>query len=253
MRNDSRDSKIQQKEYLLSVLKDFGSKGPYANYNTMTLLSNMNTENLDNHYKQNLIIGDKLFDSSKVEFAKSEERGLISPQQRRKELEEAVKHQMEMARWNDKIRGLTKKNRVYKNGFRSGIVGLDSPVNPETIFYSEEGQKFQETLKKAEKHGESRMRRLSNKAGTNASVEFFNRKFDEKTVRPPVRVVERNAKKVVELPHVKVWGDTNHRLFGEVQKKTKEERKQYLVGQETRGRAWDIITMRTDLPRNKAL
>jgi len=245
IRNEPRDAYVPQREYLHKIYKDFATKGPKNDINTLVLMTGTDVDVLDKQYHPVLSPYGKTFDPSKLEPHKQSNE-FMSPKQRREQIEEVKNNQNEYDKWSKKIKELTKMQRVYKNGFRSGILGLDNPISTGTALYKEENEKYLERVKASEFIENKRKQELNRKVGSNATIEFFNRNFNPEEVKPPHQIVEGNRKKHVELSHVEVWKDSKSRLFGDITEKSSEKRKNYLMEQDTRGRKWDIISGRVD-------
>lgn len=245
MSNDPRDSKIQQKEYMLNIFRDFGSKGVRTDINTLALMSETDPQITQNHYSGYFSPYEKKFDPSKLEFA-NQPSPFMTPKQRQEQVQDIKANQAEFEKWNGRIKELTKRNRVYKNGYKSGILGVDGPLNSHTLMFREENDKFLTKQKDTETIENRRKKQLDTWTGSNSAVEFLNRKFNEDDVKPPKTMVEKNVKRHVDLPHVEAWKDSRARLFGEVNEKVSEQRRNHLIEMDNRGRNWNIITARVD-------
>jgi len=250
IRNEPRNANIPQREYLHKIYKDFGAKGTKSDVNTLVLITGTEPEVLDKVYKPPISPYGKTFDPSKLEAFK-QSGDFMSPKQRREQIEEVKTNQLEYEKWSKKIKELTKMQRVYKNGFRSGILGLDNPISQDTLLYKEEHQKYLARLKASEMIEHRRMQELSKRMGTNPTLEFLNRDFNPEEVKPPQQMVEKNKKRHVEMAHVEAWKDSRSRLFGNVTEKNSEKRKKFLDEMDTRGRKWDIISGRVDNFENR--
>ena len=145
-------------------------------------------------------------------------------------------------KWKEKKKGIAKKYRVYKNGFKSGILGIDNPNNDETLLYKEEHKVIDEMKKNVKAIETRRLDQLQNLTKTNSLVEFYNRNFDIKTTEPLNPIVSRNGKLSVDMQHTTKWRNTTDRIFGQHEIAHSTDRANYLKSQETKGRKWDILS-----------
>jgi len=231
----------REKAYLINFSKDFTIKEVRNNTNNLVTNSKTDRSKLNQYYTREYGEFEKTFDPSKLEFS-VQGNALVSPQAQREQLKEIRLNQAEMAKWKEKKKQLAKKYRVYKNGFKSGILGIDNPTNDETLLYKEEHKTITEMKKNVNDIETRRLDQLKNLTKTNSLVEFFNRNFDAKTTEPLNPIVSRNGKLSVDLAHTTKWKNTTDRLFGQHEISHSTQRANYLKSQETKGRKWDILS-----------
>jgi len=231
----------REKAYLINFSKDFTIKEARNNTNNLVTNSKTDQPRLEQYYTKEYGGFDKTFDPSKLEFS-IQGTSLVSPQERRVQLQEIKQNQIEMLKWKEKKKEMSKKYRVYKNGFKSGILGLDNPTNDETLMYKEEHKVIAEMKQNVKNIEARRLDQLKNLTKTNSLVEFYNRNFDIKTTEPLNPIVSRNAKKSIDMAHTNKWRNTTDRLFGQHEISHSVERANYLKSQETKGRNWDILS-----------
>eukprot|EP00826_Nyctotherus_ovalis_P043800 TRINITY_DN4661_c0_g2_i1.p1 TRINITY_DN4661_c0_g2~~TRINITY_DN4661_c0_g2_i1.p1 ORF type:complete len:241 (+),score=72.46 TRINITY_DN4661_c0_g2_i1:48-770(+) len=78
----------------------------------------------------------KQFDPKKL-INYAEDKNGQSPQDRRKELEEVKRNMKSLHEYKEAHAFANKRNRVVKAGWKNGIQGVDSVMNPKTFFYKD--------------------------------------------------------------------------------------------------------------------
>lgn len=78
----------------------------------------------------------KQFDPEKL-ISYTEDKSGQSPQDRRRELEEAKRNMRSLHEYKEARAFATKRSRVVRAGWKNGIQGVDSVMNPDTFFYKD--------------------------------------------------------------------------------------------------------------------
>ena len=238
----------REKAYLINFSKDFTIKEAKNNTNNLVTNSKVDQQGLEKYCIREFSVPEKHFTPNKLEFS-VQGTSLMSPEAKREQLKEIKINQIELAKWKEKNKEKTKKYRVYKNGFKSGILGVDNPNNEETMLYKEEHQVIKNMKEHVKKIEMRRQEQLDNWTKSDHMIEFFNRNFDKTTALPLKQIVEKNSRKIISMEHTKCWRDTQDRLFGLREEQHSKERASYLKSQESKGRNFDIISFaKNDLP-----
>jgi len=199
---------------------------------------------LENHYRKNFASAERNFDSSKLEFS-SQANPPMSPRQRRNQVTETATEQQEYSRWKEHNMHLTKQNRIYQNAYKNGILGLDNPMNENTLLYRDQYDNLNKLHDERNKIEARRSLQVAEWSKTSPILEFHNQNFNRKLVEPPLKIVPGNGKIAVKSEHTQKWNDTHSRLFtgiGSQNEKYSIDRAYQIRNQENRGRKWDAIT-----------
>ena len=81
------------------------------------------------------------YDPNKLNFDQ-EKTGLMSHFDRRNEIEEIKKNRQNFHEFKDAHSFGSKRDRIVKSGWKNGIVGVDSVMNPNTFFYKDQQKKM---------------------------------------------------------------------------------------------------------------
>jgi hypothetical protein len=230
-------------------VKDFSYKLPSNRYNQMVSNSppKLPAENMKAFYDKNFVPKDQAFDRSKLLYASIELNGTL-PTQRRAEMEESKQNQLKYSEWKGKNMEINKKHRVFKNGYRSGIMGFDGPMNDQTQIYKEDHDILTTTLVNKRKIEDRHLRDLEKTTRTTAEIEFHNKAAKDLETPEKLKaalampIAHHNGKIHVKEEFVKKWSDTQNRLFGAEVDKYSLPRAAYLRNQELRGRNADILS-----------
>jgi len=186
----------------------------------------------------------KRHDPTKLDYIVQQER-LMTPQERLKQINETKKEQKEFANWKDHLRESIKKTRIYKNGYRSGILALYTPLNDRTLLYKEEKAKIDHLHSHREAIESKRMEQIKGIFDSSSAIDFHNKTFDKRTTVPPRKIVEKNARAPVLAGFTEDWKDTHKRIFNGLATHIENysvDRAKFLRNQEQQGRNFNPIT-----------
>lgn len=235
-----RPSVEKEPAYLQKVITNFTMKEAKNFTNSLVADTKVDPEKTKKHYEKEFGILEKTFDPSKLEYSDQPIR-LVTPQQKRIQLVEVKKNQVEMGKWRERKAEVAKKLRVYRGGYRSGILGVDTPMNEGTMLYKDEYEKIKDMKEKSIKIERRRLGQLTETSKSNSMLEFFNKNFDKTTALPAPKIVDKNRRKTPDLPHAQ-WKNSADRLFHQPsEKRYSVERAKHLREQETKGRDWNFL------------
>lgn len=145
----------------------------------------------------------------------------------------------------DKLRK-QKKFRVIHGAHRSGVMGIDHPLNPETLLYNGEDAYERFRAEERRKIQEKRQTSLTRHEGTHPGITFLNprstkRIGEDKIVKEESTNPLQHSKKRVNEPFKQKWDNSSDRIFGTKFKNFSLNRAQFIHDQETRSRGFDII------------
>ena len=244
---------------------DFSYRFPDSNINIAVTNIPVNQSSLENHYSKMFVREPAPFTTPDLEFSIKHDES-PDPRARRKQLEENIKNQHSFHEWKEKNKIVTKRNRVYHNQYRSGVVSLDHPLNDSTLIYREERdrltQEKQERSKIEERHKED----LRHYTRTSEEIQFLNKRsklIDESPERlrayseRPIAHGNRRAR--VGSEWARRVEETQDRIFGVEVKPYSVGRAEYLRNQETKGKRYNIlnngvndVSIRQDIPRRSS-
>jgi len=201
---------------------------------------NVDPSRASTYYNKQFSLREKSFDEKKLEYL--DQSCLLSgPRERRSQLMETKRHQEDLAKWKERKSEVNRKYRIHKNAFKSGILGLDTPLNEQTLLYKEESENLKTRREKTLVKERKRREFLTNVSLTSSMIEAMNKNFDKKHTLPLLKIVERNSRKAVVAPFTEKWKDSEERLFNQPLKRYSVERAEFLREKETRGRNWNFI------------
>ena len=231
-----------------SSIHDFTYKVYENNLNQFVTNLPVQDKVLEGHYNKLLTRSPPPFETKSLEFSIKPEESIM-PHARREQLELTKKQQREFQEWKEANKLVTKRNRVYHAGFKSGILSLDNPLYDGTRIYRDEHDELKyrnEEKRRIEARHQKDVEMLSR---TNPQIEFMNKdaalidnnpEYKQYYMNKPI--VPGNGKVRVQLPHTKVLFDSQDRLFGAEVKKYSLNRADYLRSQELRGKHYDILS-----------
>jgi len=191
-------------------------------------------------FEREFKIPEQTYDVKKLEFSEQPVR-FTGPRERRSEVLETKRNQEELSKWKEQRASVTRKFRIIKGAFKSGVIGIDNPMNDSTLLYTDEHRKIQTVKAKAEEIEKKRLTHLIKVNKTNSMIEAHNKNFDPKYALPALKIIDDNAKKPVIMPHTEKWKNSDERLFNQPLKRYSIDRSNFLKTMETRGRNWNIL------------
>lgn len=231
-----------------SVIHDFTYKVAENNLNQFVTNEPVKESTLGNHYNQYLTRSMPAKDPRSLEFSLKSDTSAL-PHARREQMEQTKKEQKEFQEWKESNKIITKRNRVYHSGFKSGILGLDNPLYDSTKIYRDEYDQHQQ-LKQEKRRIEARhLEDITTHSRTNAQIEFMNKRSALIDSSPEYKqhflerpIASKNAKTKVEAPYTQVLHNSQDRLFGAEVDKYSIRRADYLRSHEIRGKQYNILS-----------
>ena len=231
-----------------NAIHNFTHKVCENNVNQLVTNLPVQEDSLKNHYNKMLTRSQPPMETKALEFSIKPDESTL-PHARRSQVEEMKKSQQEFKKWKEANQLVTKRNRVYKAGFKSGILSLDNPLYDSTLIYKEEHDqmkaRYEEKRKIEAKHREE----VAYLSRTNPQVEFMNKEAkliddvpEHKKYYLEKPITAHNGKVRVNMPHTKLLQDSQDRLFGAETHKYSLRRAEYLRSQELRGKNYDILS-----------
>lgn len=157
----------------LDLIKPSNFANEYSNINFLIASDYNKNPKANKFYDSNFIIKEKNYEKDKLNL--QYENLLSNAKNKRDELKITKENKEKFRKWKDEFMKLQKKFRVCKDGFKSGIINIDNPLNECTKLYKNE---FEQIKKKElakfiinDKHKKT----LKELTKTNENIEFFNR------------------------------------------------------------------------------
>ena len=194
----------------------------------------------------------KEFDEKKLEPLQFPKSTLSSSKEKRSELFDLQKNRKEYSKWKLELANLTKKKRILQNGFRSGAMNIDNPLNDQSFYYKEISQELKRKndnlLLREEKHRNF----LDGQNKTNENIGFSNRYAAERTKTEDIAIFdEKKHKNINDFWNVKkknsVFANRNkgtgERVFGSENLNYFLDRAVFLRDEDARQKKYNIVTL----------
>lgn len=174
----------------------------------------------------------------------------ISASSKLNDMKTLSKKRQEYSLWKKELADLTKKQRVMRNGFRSGAMNIDNPLKENSYYYKDASSERKQELETLEKNREKHKMMIFTTSKTNPRIEFFNSNNEnekKKSVFSPEN--KRNIddwwvskkKNPIFLDRLQ---NSKDRVFGKKEINDRSlERALYLKDQETRNKDYNIVSL----------
>jgi len=230
----------KQPDYLTGHATNFMIREARNATNNLVADPKVNPLKTTTFFEREFSIPPKTYDDHKLEFSDQPVK-FTGPRERRSEVAETKRNQEELNKWKEQKASVTRKFRIIKGAFKSGVIGIDNPMNESTMLYQDEYMMIQNVKKKTQEIEKKRLTHLMKVGKTNSMIEAHNKNFDKKYALPALKIIDDNAKKPVVMPHTEKWKNSEERLFNQPLKRHSIERTHFLRAMETRGRNWNIL------------
>lgn len=198
----------------------------------------------------------KEFKDSKLEPVKFPPANLSTSKEKRNELFDLQKNRKEYSKWKKELANLTKARRIVRNGFRSGALNFDHPLNNDSFYYKDVGQQLKKKNQIHILNQEKHRIYIDEHNKTNENIGFSNRNalnrsksenkiYDEKNHKNIDDFWKCKKKNSIFTKRSKVSAD---RIFGTENEKYFLERAEFLKDADTRQKKYNIITHNTYEP-----
>ncbi|CAD8109231.1 unnamed protein product [Paramecium sonneborni] len=205
--------------------------------------------------KKLLSVPDKTFDESKLNFLT--EQGLKKPKEQLKEMQVAKENRQKFKQWRSEFHDVNRAYKKAKQCFKSGLYGLDNPLNENTELYKEENAKLKGQVQQSVRNSLQRFKSLERFNATNPAIEFNNIAHQPFLFKQSDPLLSKNnfPSKNFELhdqwmkrKQIEQKIDTKNRIFGDTsQNKVNSQRTVFLREQEVRGRNYNPVNLTRSL------
>jgi len=168
--------------------------------------------------------------------------GLAVPSERRQEIREVQDERKRHTMAKEELSLYKKRERIIKNGYRNGVLGLDSPDKPDSVYFRDLQQARREEAERKAVILQRRQEDLNKYRSASSDIPFSNPGYESPIKKPA------NARQVSpDWKSKRVSGqrflDSHQRLFIEDKpKQMGQERMKNMLKNETKGRKFDIIS-----------
>ena len=192
----------------------------------------------------------KEFNEERLEPVKFPIPNITSSRERRKELYDFQINQREYSKWKKELANLTKKKRIVQNGFRSGALNIDNPLNDQSFYYNEISKKLKEKNDLLMMKEESHRKYIDEHNRTNENIAVDNRHAGNRVKTENIIFDEKTNKHVDDFWKVKRKNSSfskrikcsKDRVFGSENLNYLLDRAVFLRDAETRTKKYNIVS-----------
>ncbi|CAD8116634.1 unnamed protein product [Paramecium sonneborni] len=205
--------------------------------------------------KKLLSVPDKVFDESKLNFLT--ESGLKKPKEQFQEMQLTKENQLKYKQWRSEFQDVNRAYKKAKQCFKSGLYGLDNPLNENTELYKEENAKFKGQEQQSIRNSLQRFKSLERFNASNPAIEFNNIIHQPLLSKQSDPLLSKNCFPQQNFELHDQWMkrklieqkiDTKNRIFGETsQNQANSQRALFLREQDVRGRNYNPVNLTKSL------